>query len=153
MINLYKTLAASLMFLMLISCGRAGARTDINKQNNGGKVIELTTEEFKQRVYDLSDEKPVFLGDKPVMVDFTATWCGPCQRTAPVLDELAIEYADRIVIYKVDIDKNRELAKALNISSIPAILYIPSDGAPVMTVGARDKDRFISEIDSILLAE
>ncbi|MBQ6688163.1 MAG: thioredoxin fold domain-containing protein [Bacteroidales bacterium] len=153
MINLYKTLAASAILLTLISCGRAGARTDMNKHKNSGKVIELNTEEFKQKVYDISDKEPVYLGDKPAIVDFTATWCGPCRRIAPVLDELAIEYADHIVIYKVDIDKNRELAKMLNISSIPAILYIPSDGMPVMTAGARSKDRFKSEIDSILLAE
>ena len=82
---------------------------------------------------------------------FTASWCGPCQRIAPILEELATEYNDKIVIYKVDIDKERKLAEAFGISSIPAILYIPAEGEPVMTVGARDKVKFRSEISAYLL--
>lgn len=153
MMNLYKTFAAAATFLMLTSCGNAGARTNIDTQKDDKKVTELNTEEFRKKVYDLSNPELIFLGDRPAIVDFTATWCGPCQKTAPVLEELAVEYGDRIEIYKVDIDKNRELAKALSISSIPAILYIPLKGDPVITVGARDKARFKTEIDSILLAE
>lgn len=101
----------------------------------------------------MNQEGLVFLGDKPAIVDFTATWCGPCQRIAPILDELAGEYDGKIVIYKVDIDKNRELAKAFNVSSIPAILYIPLNGDPVMTVGSRDKGKFTNEIETILLGK
>ena len=88
---------------------------------------------------------------KPILYDFFATWCGPCQRIAPVLDELAAEYDGQIVIYKVDIDKERELAKAFNISSIPAVLYIPLDGEPVITIGSRGKEKFKKEIETILL--
>ena len=69
----------------------------------------------------------------------------------PVLDELAAEYDGQIVIYKVDIDKERELAKAFNISSIPAVLYIPLDGEPVITIGSRGKEKFKKEIETILL--
>ena len=88
---------------------------------------------------------------KPLVVDFWATWCGPCQRIAPILDELAAEYDGQIVIYKVDIDKERELAKAFSISSIPAVLYIPMDGEPVITIGSRGKEKFKKEIETILL--
>ena len=140
------TLATAIL-LTLASCGHAGAQND--KKTKG--VTELNAETFKKNVYDLTQEELVFLGNKPAIVDFTATWCGPCQRIAPILDELAAEYDGKIVIYKVDIDKNRQLAKEFNVSSIPAVLYIPLNGEPVMTVGARDKGKFRAEIETILL--
>ena len=138
---------ATAILLTLASCGHAGAQND--KKTKG--VTELNAETFKKNVYDLTQEELVFLGNKPAIVDFTATWCGPCQRIAPILDELAAEYDGKIVIYKVDIDKNRQLAKEFNVSSIPAVLYIPLNGEPVMTVGSRDKGKFRAEIETILL--
>ena len=99
----------------------------------------------------MSKEDLVFLGDKPAIVDFTATWCGPCQRIAPILEELAKEYEGQIVIYKVDVDENKPLAKEFNVSSIPAVMFIPVDGEPVMTVGSRDKAKFEEEIKTHLL--
>ena len=150
--NMYKTIAlAAVIMVALASCGNAGAQSDKNTQKKSKGVTELTADTFQTKVYDLKQEELVFLGDKPAIVDFTATWCGPCQRIAPILDELANEYDGKIVIYKVDIDKNRDLAKEFNVSSIPAVLYIPLDGEPVMTVGSRDKGKFKSEIETILL--
>ena len=151
---MYKTIAlAAVIMVALASCGNAGAQSDKNTQKKSKGVTELTTETFQTKVYDLNKEELVFLGNKPVIVDFTATWCGPCQRIAPILDELATQYDGKIVIYKVDIDKNRDLAKAFNVSSIPAVLYIPLNGEPVMTVGSRDKGKFTTEIETILLNE
>lgn len=135
----------------LASCGNAGAQNDKKAEKKAKGVTELNAETFQTKVYNMNQEDLVFLGDKPAIVDFTATWCGPCQRIAPILDELATEYDGKIVIYKVDIDKNRELAKAFKVSSIPAVLYIPLDGEPVMTVGSRDKGKFTTEIETILL--
>ena len=152
--NMYKTIAlAAVIMVALASCGNAGAQSDKNTQKKSNGVTELTTETFQTKVYDLNKEELVFLGNKPAIVDFTATWCGPCQRIAPILDELATQYDGKIVIYKVDIDKNRDLAKAFNVSSIPAVLYIPLNGEPVMTVGSRDKGKFTTEIETILLNE
>ena len=89
----------------------------------------------------------------PVVVDFYATWCGPCMKIAPVLEEIAKEYSGQIYVYKVDVDKAPEVAQAFSIRSIPAILYVPMEGQPSMTLGARDKNRFKTEIDSILLGK
>ena len=114
---------------------------------------ELTDADFNKLVYDVTAPGLKYLGDKPAIVDFTAKWCGPCQRISPILDELSKEYEGEIVIYKVDIDKCQQLAQAFGVSSIPAILYIPLDGEPSMTVGSRDKTRFKNEIDSILLGK
>ena len=111
----------------------------------------MSEADFNTLVYNLKAQNLEYLGDKPAIVDFTAKWCGPCQRISPILDELSKEYEGQIVIYKVDIDKCQNLAQALGISSVPAILYIPLDGEPAMTIGSRDKARFKSEIESMLL--
>lgn len=150
--SLYKTAALAVMVMIaLASCGNAGAQNDRKTEKKEKAVTELNADSFKTKVYDMSKEELIYLGDKPAIVDFTATWCGPCQRIAPILDQLAAEYDGKVAIYKVDIDKNRDLAKAFNVTSIPAILYIPLNGEPVMTIGSRDKGKFVSEIETILL--
>lgn len=150
--SLYKTAALAVMVMIaLASCGNAGAQNDRKTEKKAKSVTELNADSFKTKVYDMSKEELIYLGDKPAIVDFTATWCGPCQRIVPILDQLAAEYDGKVAIYKVDIDKNRDLAKAFNVTSIPAILYIPLSGEPVMTIGSRDKGKFVSEIETILL--
>lgn len=149
--TLYKTLALALSALTLLAaCGNASAKTEAEK-SKAEAVKELDAKAFNTKIYDMTAEELVYLGDKPAIVDFTATWCGPCQRIAPILEELADEFGKDIVIYKVDIDKERALAQAFNVSSIPAILYIPADGGdPVMTIGARGKEKFKEEIGTFL---
>jgi thioredoxin len=144
----YITAAISIMLALTTSCRNAGAQN-----NTDGKkaVIELTSDQFSKLVYDLDSEEMNYLGTKPAIVDFTATWCGPCRSIAPILEELAKEYEGQIVVYKVDVDNCRDVATAFGISSIPAVLYIPLDGEPSMTIGARNKSKFQNEIDKILL--
>ena len=78
-------------------------------------------------------------------------WCGPCKMVAPILDELAKEYDGQIVIYKVDTEKEQELAGAFGIRSIPSILFIPMEGKPEMAQGAMPKASFKKAIDEFLL--
>ena len=132
-------------------CADAGAQS--KKKSDSKAVTELTTETFQTVVCDIKKPDAKFLGDKPAIVDFTATWCGPCQRLAPILEELAKEYKGKVNIYKVDVDKNKELAEAFKISSIPAMLFIPKEGTPQMLVGLRAKEQLKSEIDTILLGK
>ena len=150
--TIYKTaITAIAAVLLFAACGNAGAKTTERK---GKGVTELNSETFNKKVYDMTLPELAYIGDKPAIVDFTATWCGPCQRIAPILEELADEYKKDIVIYKVDIDKERGLAEAFNVSSIPAILYIPADGSdPIMTIGARGKERFKEEIGKYLMTK
>ena len=149
--TIYKTaITAIAAVLLFAACGNAGAKTTERK---GKGVTELNSETFNEKVYDMTLPELAYLGKKPAIVDFTATWCGPCQRIAPILEELAEEYKGDIVIYKVDIDKERGLAKAFNVSSIPAVMYIPLDGDPTMTIGARGKERFKQEIKTLLMNE
>lgn len=150
--TIYKTaITAIAAVLLFAACGNAGAKTTERK---GKGVTELNSETFNEKVYDMTLPELAYLGNKPAIVDFTATWCGPCQRIAPILEELADEYKKDIVIYKVDIDKERGLAEAFNVSSIPAILYIPANGSdPIMTIGARGKERFKEEIGKYLMTK
>lgn len=68
----------------------------------------------------------------PAVVDFYADWCGPCKRVAPIMEELAKEYKGKVIFYKVNTDKEREVAGAFGIRSIPSILFIPKTGKPSM---------------------
>ena len=153
--KIYKTaFIAMASLVMLAACGNAGAKTNATgvKDEKGKAVTELDSEGFNSKVYDMTLDETIYLGDKPAIVDFAATWCGPCQRIAPILESLAKEYDGKIVVYKVDVDKERELAKAFNVSSIPAGMFIPlGPGKPVMTVGSRDAATFRKEIETILL--
>lgn len=124
---------------------------DANAQQK--KVTVLTSKDFAEKVYDLSKDNPEYLGSRPAIIDFYASWCGPCRAISPILDGLAAEYGDRIVIYKVDVDASPEIAREFGIRSIPAVLFIPLGGEPVMTVGGRGKDEFKRQIDTILLGK
>lgn len=115
------------------------------------KVIALDDVSFKEKVYDFEKEKTwVFKGDKPVIVDFYADWCGPCKRVAPILEELQEEYGDAIQIYKVDTDKARKLAAAFQITSIPSFLFIPVKGEPQMAKGAFPKSVFVKALKEVM---
>lgn len=143
----FRTIAALAAILTgMLICGHANAGND-----KKAAVTELTSSTFKTTVYDISKEGLEYLGKKPAIVDFTATWCGPCKRLAPILEELAKEYKGKIVVYKVDVDKCEDLAKAFNISSIPALLFIPMEGEPEMLIGLRSKEALESDIKSKLL--
>ena len=91
--------------------------------------------------------------DKPALIDFYASWCGPCKALAPVLEELAAEYGDRIYIYKVNTEESQDLAAAFGIRSIPTLLFIPLEGDPQMAVGAMPKATLKANIDRILLGK
>ncbi len=117
--------------------------------------IHLTTEEFKKLIvnYDANPTEWKYLGDKPAIVDFWATWCPPCKVIAPILDDLAKEYAGQIYIYKVDVDKEPQLASAFGIQSIPTLLFVPMTGDPKAEVGAIPRETFKDRIDNFMLAK
>ena len=95
-----------------------------------------------------------YVGDKPAIIDFHATWCGPCKQLAPTLKALAAEYGDEIYIYKVDVDKEPDIARAYGIRSVPSLLFIPnSDEKPKMGQGNIPKASLKKEIDEFLLGK
>ena len=123
------------------------------KEKRNMTVSELTTAEFKKKVMDFEKHPKewVFEGERPAIIDFYATWCGPCKATAPILEERAGEYAGKVDIYKVDVDQQQELAAMFGIRSIPSLLFIPKDGQPQMQVGAMNKQQLEAAIKSTLL--
>ena len=141
------------MVLMSISIGTMAACGNGSARQKKASATELSSKDFNLKVYDLEAEGLKYLGDKPAIIDFNATWCGPCRRIAPILDELAQEYDGQIVIYKVDVDASPDLAQAFGIRSIPAVLFIPLKGESKMTVGGRSKEDFKKQIDTILLSK
>lgn len=138
--------------LLAVSCGSGTNKKTKNKDDM--KTIQLTLKDFNEKVYDLNQEGDdwKYLGDKPAIIDFYADWCGPCKMVAPILEELAEEYDGQIYIYKVDTEKERDLAAAFAIRSIPSLLFIPADGSqPQMARGAMPKKDLKEVIDEVLL--
>ena len=122
--------------------------------------MHLTKQDFLEKVmnYEKNQTEWVYEGDKPALIDFYADWCGPCRIAAPILEELAKEYEGKIHIYKVDTQKEGELASVFGIQSIPAFLFVPQDGKPTMSNGIAQtpeetKEMFRKMIDEILLGQ
>ena len=104
-------------------------------------VKEISSADFEQEVM----KSPV-----PVVVDFWATWCGPCKMLAPVIDELAEEYAGKIKFVKIDIDDNGDSATRFQVMSIPTVIVFKDGEIAARTVGLQPKPVLKSKLDSVL---
>ena len=126
-----------------------------SKAKESAKPIELNRSVFLEKVHNFvkSPNEWTYLGDKPAIIDFHATWCGPCKQIAPVLAQLAAEYGDDIYVYKVDVDQEPDIAKAFGISSVPSLLFIPKEGQPQMGQGNIPKASLVKVIDEFMLGK
>jgi len=117
-------------------------------------VVYLTTSQFRERIFDYkADKEWTYKGDKPCIIDFYTTWCGPCKRLAPIMEELSQTYCDKVVFYKADTERERELAYLFGINSIPQVLYIPVEGKPMLLKGLYPKEEIVRIIDEFLLGK
>ena len=115
-------------------------------------VVHLTTQDFKEKVFDYEKGNEwKYEGTLPAIVDFYADWCGPCKMVAPVLEDLAREYAGKILVYKVDTENEQEVASVFGIQSIPTLLFVPKEGQPQAAMGALPKQTFEKVIKDVLL--
>lgn len=154
-----KLIFASLLFaIMLTACvgKNAEPKTEENKQlktENKMGTIHLTKAEFLSKVanFEANPTEWKYLGDKPCIIDFYASWCGPCKTIAPILEDLAKDYDGQIYIYKIDTEAEQGLAAAFGIRSIPTLLFCPMNGTPQMVQGAMPKDAFKKAIEEVLL--
>ena len=148
-----KIILGAILFLpFLASCSQnrkapaASPQTAEEKSEKAekAKVQYLTTSDFRKKImdYEAHPDEWVFVGSRPAVIDFYTTWCGPCKIMAPVVESLAEKYAGKIDFYKVDIDRESELASVFGISSIPTFLFIPVKGKPSVQMGAMQKEDF-----------
>ena len=115
-------------------------------------TINLTKGGFLRKVYDYetNPNEWKFLGARPALIDFYASWRGPCKALAPVLDELSKEYAGRVDIYKVNVDDEEELATLFKVRSIPTLLFVPMNGNPQVSMGAMSKAELAKRLDELI---
>ena len=150
----------------MISCSSKPAENsnsstnETNKSEQAGKAMMLTKDVFLAEImdYEKNPETWDFKGNQPILIDFYADWCGPCRITSPIIEELASEYAGKIKVYKVNVDKEKELSAVFGIRSIPTFLYIPMEGMPTMASGIAQspeetKQMFKQNIDKLLLSQ
>lgn len=145
-----KIFLGTIIALLFAACANGQNK---NKKETEMKTIEINKEQFLQKVvnYEVNSTEWKYLGDKPAIIDFYASWCGPCKMVAPILEELAEEYGDSIVIYKVNTEKERELSSAFGIRSIPTLIFVPMGENPQVVQGAMGKADFRKVIDEVLL--
>lgn len=151
------------LIMILGSCNNTTVVEASAQENNSAQQMEsvpgdlkpeyLTAASFREKVWDYehSPEEWVYSGDLPCIIDFYADWCKPCKKVAPIMDELADYYEGRVLIYKVDTDKEKELATVFQVRSIPSILFAPAEGKPAMQPGALSKEDYIRIIDEFVL--
>lgn len=99
---------------------------------------QITAAEWQAKVLD---------SDKPVLVDFFATWCGPCKMMAPVIDEIATEKAGAVSVYKIDIDENLQIAQQYGVMSIPTFITFKGGKPAEQTLGAQPKEKILQLLD------
>ena len=117
-------------------------------------VKHIDGNDFKELIWDFSDPNNngtiVYKGDLPCIVDFYTTWCGPCKRIAPIMEELAKEYEGKIKVGKVNTDENMSLSSQFQITSIPCLIIFKNGKAINKMVGFRPKNDIKQEIDNVL---
>ena len=132
-----KKLIQSLLLIMIISTSVFAQKSD------NVKIIELTTADFKQKVWNFDTNKTFTrVGKLPLILDFHATWCRPCKMLAPHLQAIQNKYNGKLIVYKIDVDKEPQLAKLFKVEAMPTIVFVNSKTTFKSELGYRDYDEF-----------
>lgn len=117
----------------------------------GGYPIQINSDEFIKNIYDFKTNNTwQYKGGKPCIIDFYADWCRPCKMMNPILEKLAKEYEGKIIIYKINIDQNKDIASAFAINSIPFFLFCPLNGEPESAMGMISENDLRTVIENML---
>lgn len=120
-----------------------------SEQTSNRTIKEISQDEFAELLCDWKAEDWNYKSSRPAVIDFNATWCGPCRQLAPILQELANENPE-VDFYSIDVDKNRPLAMAFGVKSIPMLLICPVKGQPLAVVGLHPKEDILEAIHQAL---
>lgn len=157
-----KLLVISLITIaFLSSCGSSDNNKEAKKQNTTTSesvakektyVKVMSYNDFIRKVWDFeaNPNEFTFKGERPCVIDFYATWCGPCKMVAPILEKLAKEYDGKVDFYKVDTDKEQKLASVLKIQYLPTVFFAKNGAQPDKSVGAKDEAFFREQINKLL---
>lgn len=140
----------------LTACAQSGRKTETAQPAVAAETLQtekLTRAEFERKVADLNAAEWKYLGEKPCVIDFYADWCGPCKQLSPILDKAVSRFEGRVLLYKINVDEERELAAAFGVRSIPMLLYVPMEGAPQASVGLTDESTIVSTIQKVLFPD
>ncbi len=143
------------LFFITSSFANTSQKGTNKKTDNSEKRYAITIDKpyFIKNISDI-DKNPnewKYLGDKPCIIDFYTTWCGPCRMLAPVLEDLAKQYEGKIYIYKANAEKEKEIAQAFKVQAYPTLIFCPMSGNPQMAKGALPKAQLVEAIEQILL--
>ncbi len=144
--------------LAISSCGqtrtqKASQASDAVEQTTVFEPRDIDSGDFSIEIIDYLEEQWRYMGSEPAVIDFYADWCPPCRKLAPVLKELAAQYNGKVKFYKVNVDKEPDLAAAFSVRNLPTLIYIPMNGELKRSVGYMDKDELKKIIDEKLLTE
>jgi thioredoxin len=147
-----KKLKFIFLLVVIFATNGISAQTE-DKPGEVADVVVLNRTGFLKKIwnYEKNPDQWVYEGKLPCIIDFYADWCGPCRRVSPILKELAKEYQGKILVYKIDVDKEREIASVFQVNGIPAYLFIPVKGEPQTGSGALPRDYFVKAINDFLL--
>ncbi len=141
-----KLLVLPALLLIILTLTSSGDKENLNT------VKEITEAEFLQKVvnYNETTTEWKYLGEKPAILDFYTTWCPYCKPLAKRLEKMAQEYGDKIVIYKIDAEKEPNIAKQFGVKAYPTVVFIPMEGMPQIAEGALSR-KDLEEITNKML--
>lgn len=140
--------------IFFVTCRSENRITSGTDKTSNTEVIQMTNETFKKMIFNYEVNKQwKYEGTKPAIIDFYATWCGPCRQLSPMVEAIAREYSGKIIVYKVDTDKEPVLAQNLGITGLPTLLFIPAKGNPQASTGLIPKESLIKAINDVLLVK
>ncbi|MBR5780929.1 MAG: thiol reductase thioredoxin [Bacteroidales bacterium] len=156
-----KILVAILSVFMLTTCGssdKKDKKTESIQEENivveeATYVKTLDYKKFIKNVWDIESypDSVAYKGKLPCVIDFYADWCGPCKKIAPIMEDIAREYDGKIIVYKVNVDKELKLSTVFKIKNIPTVFFFPIEGQPLSQVGGLSKEEYISIINKYLI--
>lgn len=154
------TVITIIAMLFFSACGKAEdkekskSQSDVTVSESAKKdalIKELSYKDFIRDVWDFETypDSFAFKGKMPCVIDFYATWCGPCKKIAPVMESLAKEFNGKVTVYKVDIDAEHKLSTVLKIRNIPTVYFLKEGTQPSFSVGAKDEIYFRSRFEML----